>query len=467
MRMRNLGCLVLSLVLTGSIFLADVGWTNAAEPKSAEPKAADAKSAVPKPAVTSADDLVPQPEPDEAEDAWLIEPRELWGGGASCDDACRACLVGPPGRHWFRTDYLLWWTRGAHVVPLVTTGDQGVIGNEGTEILFGDERVNGQSRSNVRLSGGFWLDCCRTKAIEVDAFWLGNADTNFSYLSFGSPLLARPFYNIVAGGEAAELVSHPDYLAGKVDGRIGEDFFSGGVALRCNLCCYDPCCTCGSDCGSSCGSSRSSRRYRVDLIAGYRSHRLDDSLRVHEFLQTTDIIPDDPLIPVGTQFHIKDAFRSRNEFHGGELGVIAQFFRGCWSLDLLAKVGLGNNHQVVSIYGNTIITTPDGTSESYDAGILALDTNSDVYSRNEFAAIPQLGAEIGLQVTCNLRAHVGYNFIYWADVVRGPEQVDYAINPGYIPPVTPPVSGPERPAFDFNESDFWAHGLNAGLEWRF
>lgn len=80
--------------------------------------------------------------------------------------------------------------------------------------------------------------------------------------------------------------------------------------------------------------------------------------------------------------------------------------------------------------------------------------------------IPQLGAELGYQVNCNFRAFLGYNFLYWADVVRAAEQIDYTLNPNYIPPSTT-ATGPERPAFSFHESDFWAHGLNAGVEWRF
>jgi len=36
-----------------------------------------------------------------------------------------------------------------------------------------------------------------------------------------------------------------------------------------------------------------------------------------------------------------------------------------------------------------------------------------------------------------------------------------------IPPEAVPFSGPLRPAFSFVETDFWAYGLNAGIEARF
>ena len=45
--------------------------------------------------------------------------------------------------------------------------------------------------------------------------------------------------------------------------------------------------------------------------------------------------------------------------------------------------------------------------------------------------------------------------------------IDRNINLGYIPPVIEPVEGPEVPAFSFKDSDFWAQGLNLGLECHF
>ena len=209
-------------------------------------------------------------------------------------------------------------------------------------------------------------------------------------------------------------------------------------------------------------------RYRVDLIAGYRTYRLNDSLNIHEDLETFGPVPGKPYIGIPTRFVVDDVFRSRNEFNGGELGMIAQFYRGRWSLELLAKIGFGNNRQNVSISGHTAITDPAG----HDGGVRrrrlrAGGTNIGHYARNDFVVIPQLGVELGYQVNCHLRAYVGYNFLYWSNVVRAAEQIDMSINPTYIPGQEDPPSGEARPAFAFHDSDFWAQGLNAGLEWRF
>ncbi len=429
------------------------------------------------------------------------------------DCALRACPVGPSGQYWFRADYLLWWTRGVRVIPLVTTSDAddgGIIGNPTTEILFGDQWVGGDDRSGVRINFGHWFHCGRTAGIEFDFLTLGQEGTDFRYTSTdqGEPLYARPFYDVnpEVEHENAELVSSSDpstgpaWLRGTVSGRIDEYFHSAGANFRLNLCCHEPCGGCCGDaccleesCGGSCGESgyggswcseiaatraamycRGLRSmfgplgttcYRVDLIAGYRSYQLNDTLRVVEDLRT---IGPDPhgVIAIGTTVDLFDDFRTRNEFHGGELGLIAQVYQGRWSLELLAKAALGNNSQVVTIDGQTTFQAPGDEPATYDGGLLALDTNRGRYTHNEFVVIPQFEAEIGYQLTCRTRAYFGYSLIYWASVARAAEQVDYTVNSQYFPPVDEP-EGPARPRFVWHDSNFWAQGMNFGLEYRF
>lgn len=478
--MKSLGSIVFGIALA----IALGGPLQAATVKaSPEPNAKPAADA-------AASKLVPQ-----AENELSTNPEE-WIKNTDCDndDVCTACMVGPGGRFWFRADYLNWWTQGSRVVPLVTTSttltDEGIIGRPTTSVLFGGERIDSGDRPGAKLSGGFWFGCGRVLGAEFDLFSLGEGDTDFSYSSSatGSPLLARPFFSISRNPaqEVSELISYPGYLEGNIEGRIKENFQSGGAALRFNVCCQEACCAeiCDdADCGGGCGgepcragvlagnlramarSRFAPHRYRVDLLAGYRTYRLNDGLRVREDLEVLQDWPAKGLVE-GTTFGVEDVFRSQNEFHGGELGINTQFYHGRWSLDLLAKLGIGNNSQKVTISGSTDIDRPGDDPVHYDAGILALDTNTGRYTRNDFVLIPQFSAEIGYQLSCHLRAHVGYTFLFWPDVVRAAEQIDYTINETYIPPADDPI-GAQRPAFSFVDSDFWAQGLNAGLEWRF
>ncbi len=395
---------------------------------------------------------------------------------------------------WVRADYLLWWTRGSDIPPLVTTStdqaDNGILGQPTTEILFGGSRQNSVARSAPRITMGYWFDCRQRVGIQLDYFNLAQADNNYSNFSDGSTLLARPFYSVLTPGQAVELIAKEDLVEGRVRVESNDYFDSFGILGRWNICCRQACRApscgeeyCGQSCDDSCGSGCSdgrnsgSLRYflnrltrpvksvtcRVDFIAGYRSYNLDDNLSVIENLSTLGNFQG---APPGTTFDVHDSFRATNEFHGGELGFIATAYRGRWSCEMMVKMALGNNSQVVSINGSTDIDRPGDDPAHFEGGLLALETNIGRYHHNEFVVIPQLGIELGYCLSERVRAYCGYNFLYWAHVARAAEQIDTDVNTSFIPPVVAP-SGERVPAFSFQDSGFWAQGLNFGLECHF
>ncbi len=381
------------------------------------------------------------------------------------DDIC--CM--DPGRFWFRGDYLLLWTNGNRLPPLVTTspvGDPvGVIGEANTSILFGGERVNREGRSNFRSSMGYWIDACQSFGFEGDYFDSTRDTTSFSLLSPGEPVLARPFYDVFNDVQSSQVIAYPGLAVGSVSASASEFYESAGLRMRRNLMLRQAGCAMGdSACGEAvCVDYCTGRQFRLDLLAGYRYHRLVDHVAVREDIVLTDM--DLPAEVRGTMFNIHDEFRARNEFNGGELGLLAQFRRDRWSLELLAKMALGNNHQTVFVNGTTTITLPADGSTDYSGGMLALENNIGRFAQDSFVIIPQFGVELGYQVTCGLRAYLGYNLLYWANVSRAAEQIDLNIDPRNMPPIDP-LAGPE-PEFAFRSSDFWAQGLTAGFEIRY
>jgi hypothetical protein len=126
---------------------------------------------------------------------------------------------------------------------------------------------------------------------------------------------------------------------------------------------------------------------------------------------------------------------------------------------------MGNTHQTATIGGQTVVSTPGQPVQTYNAGFLALGTNSGTYERDVFTMIPQFGAEVGYQLGCNWRVYVGYNIIYWGDVWRAGEQVDLNVDPRNVPPVQ--SGGLPFPAFPGRSTSFWAQGINVGTEFRF
>ena len=97
---------------------------------------------------------------------------------------------------------------------------------------------------------------------------------------------------------------------------------------------------------------------------------------------------------------------------------------------------------------------------------MARQTNIDEYGDDDFAVVPEVGITLRYQLTCRLRATFGYSFIYWSDVARPGEQIDTRLNPNLFPPEQVPFSGALRPRFVFRDTDFWAQGLNFGVDYR-
>jgi len=78
---------------------------------------------------------------------------------------------------------------------------------------------------------------------------------------------------------------------------------------------------------------------------------------------------------------------------------------------------------------------------------------------------------LGYDLTPRLKATVGYTLLYWTNVARPGDQIDLNVDPRQFPPVNPlqppPPTATAQPAFALHTSDFWAQGLNVGLDYRF
>lgn len=360
-----------------------------------------------------------------------------------CQPACGPSVCGPAGRVWVRAEYLLWWTKGSSLPPLLTTSpvgtpvaDAGILGLPGTQVLFGDSDVNGGARSGGRITLGTWLNQEQTIGIEGNLFALQNKSTRYTINSSQNPIIARPFTD-PDGSPNSLLVAYPGVLDGSADiTSRSSDLYGAELNLRYNLCCS--CC------------------YRVDLLGGYRFLSLRDGLEINE----TEA-------PPGARIDLIDSFRTGNHFHGGQVGLMGEFRRGRVYVDVVGKVALGANAKTVDINGRTeLIGLP-----AVPVGFLASQTNIGRHSQTSFAVVPEVGLTLGYELTSSLRAFVGYTFIYWSDVVRAGKQVDLAVNLSQLPqfpPGTPgTLVGPARPAFSFHNEDFWMQGISFGLEFRF
>ncbi|MBX3412280.1 MAG: BBP7 family outer membrane beta-barrel protein [Pirellulales bacterium] len=354
---------------------------------------------------------------------------------------------------WAQADYLLWWTKGESVPALVTTSpaetprpQAGVLGQPGTETLYGGDRYLNDYRSGGRLDFGAWLNQRRSVGIGGGFFALEDATSSFSATSLGEPILARPFFNPNSGAQDSALVAYSstatgDIIAGTINANTSNSLINANAYMT--------------------GMLFRNNGVRFDLLGGYRFTRFDESVGITENLVITE---QGGLVPTGTTFNTLDTFDVTNTFNGGELGLLFETTTGRWSMDGAFKLGLGNMHETVNIWGSTIVTPPGGGSDSREGGLLALPSNIGYYSRNEFAVVPEAQINLSYHFTTWWRVQVGYTFIYWNNVVRAGHQIDTTVNTTQLDPVQ---VGPDRPAFSFVSGDLWAQGLNVGTELRY
>ena len=204
---------------------------------------------------------------------------------------------------------------------------------------------------------------------------------------------------------------------------------------------------------------------RIDFLAGWRYNRLDDSLLIQDSKTTLDPASG---LAVGTNLREFDLFKTQNQFNGAEIGLVSEMRRQRWTLELSLKFAVGNTNSRVTIDGQTTTTVPlPGGREvsTRPSGLLAQQSNMGVYESNELTVVPELGATIACQLTGHLRATVGYTVMYWADVARPGDQIDQNLNLTQL--TNGGLSGVAEPKFVRVGSNFWAQGMNLGLEYRF
>ncbi len=348
-----------------------------------------------------------------------------------------------------RSEYLLWWSNGNPLPPLVTTSpagtprqSAGVLGQPGTEIVYGGQTIDTLARSGGRITLTRWLEDSDVNGLEFVGIFVGDdyQSGTFDRQSPGSPILSRPFSNAISNQEDAELVAFPNVLAGRVRVNSYSEVYSGAMLLRHNL-----------------GQSEISR---IDFLGGYRYFKLRETLSIRENPESID---QGGVIPLGTTTDLVDRFATSNQFHGAEFGLSAQFFLEMVTVELLAKVAVGGAFRQAVISGDTTVTVPGNPPIMTAGGLLALPTNIGTYSESTFGVLPEFGLNTTVALTQNTSFIFGYSLIVLNDVLRTGSQIDRVVNTSQIG--GDPLVGPARPAFHFNHSNFVIQGLNFGLEY--
>lgn len=365
-------------------------------------------------------------------------------------------------RIWVSGEYLMWWLKKGGGPALVTRGSAtdplpGALGQPGTTVVVGNPWINDDFHNGGRFTIGTWLDCDRTLGIESSYFFLGRRTDSTSIGTngaAGTPAITRPFLDVTTGRESGELVALPNALAGTAtvtNTSFMQGFETNGVLNWIGDC-----------------------DLRVDLIGGFRYVDLQEGVGVGENITVLPGIanvlaggPRFPFLP-GNVITVADQISTRNQFYGGQVGAITEFRRGKFFADVVGKFGLGVTHESATLSGISTVTPTAGVATTLPGGLLVGTSNAGHFTRDRFSVLSETGLNVGYQVNCHLRAFVGYTLLYWTNVAQPGNQIDRGLNPARVPTSIAfnPNATPARPAFAFHDSEFWAQGLNFGLEYR-
>jgi len=387
----------------------------------------------------------------------------LSGGGLIPGTGKSDSTCGPDGRRtemvWLNAEFLLWWVQNSPLhTPLVTTGTSsgfGILGSSGTSVAYGGNDVDFGALAGVRFSGGFWFDRGSNLGLEGSGFFLQTGAEHFNAASspLGAPVLARPVINSQTGAETVELISAPNVASGNVAISTTNELYGWDVEFVTR--CFQV------DCA------------KLELLAGFRHLHLDESL---EILQNTMLLPGGiagfagSSVVVPGSVSIFDRFATVNNFYGPQLGARFEYGGDGLFINLLTKVALGDSHESVNRGGATASTpVGGGTTKVVPGGLLVLASNFGRIHHDQFAVVPELNLNVGYHITPLIRAYVGYTFLYWSDVARAGDQVSRIVNPALIPTSQTfgTGGGAPQPGATFEHTDFWAQGINFGLEFRY
>ena len=163
----------------------------------------------------------------------------------------------------------------------------------------------------------------------------------------------------------------------------------------------------------------------------------------------------------------KDRFSTHNRFFGGTLGLRGRYSSGRLSVDMGARVALGVSEEVQDVAGGYYSVNFAAPYDTGAEGVFAQPANEGRTSSSRFAVVPEVQLKIGYALTPRLRVTLGYDFLYYSNVLRPSEQIDRNVPKGQTFRQASPVISTVTPARKFETTDFFAHGFSLGMELRF
>ena len=363
----------------------------------------------------------------------------------SCETS--SCNTGACGTSlssgWLETESILWWGKGIQGIPLAVGGNSPQA--TPTNVLAGgiDQPTGTNMQVGMRLNTGIWLDDCQNFGLGGRVWGIFSDGTTNTFTNGGNST-AVPFFNTAFGAPALLNVN-------EAGANPGDGANTGTIQVRSDL-----------DLIASELYARSllakSGNSRVDLLTGYTFLRLDNELGLRT--QIIDGLNTD-IIQNGTVSTLQDNFSTKNQFHGGHIGLSQELKKGRFTFSALGKVAIGNMQQTTNVNGNFAITNTPNPANG-NRGLFAQSSNSVTLKRNQFTFLPEAGAKIKYQLG-RAEFGVGYTMLLLPSVAMAASQMDQNIDFNGAVNNLPILS----PAPKFTSEAFFLHGIDLGLTFQF
>jgi hypothetical protein len=393
------------------------------------------------------------------------------------------CAAAPDPRFYGGVDYMLWWVKGAPLsVPLVSTGPiatthHGLLGppaenGADSTVLYGAGHAPAQGGRNIqdfppfsggRLTAGLWLDNDQRFAIEGSGFLLERRGAGYQARSDsnGNPIMGIPVYNTVPYSIGTMTIfpgedSLPFSLPNDVNrARQAQGVIIGGIKISNHLQLW------GADATGVVNLVRTPSWQFAGLL-GFRYLNLSET-----FNSTSDIEGVSGFYANQTGV-VSDTFQTRNQFYGGILGLRGRYASERFAIDLTVRAALGASHEVQNVWGGfNSMNFPNPGPNSGPEGVFAQPANEGRRWANKFSAVPEAQFKFSYALTSWMQITAGYDFLYYTNVIRPGDQINREIPKGQTFNQADPVVSATSPTILFKTTDFFAHGVNLGLNFRY
>ncbi|MEO6327123.1 MAG: BBP7 family outer membrane beta-barrel protein [Thermoanaerobaculia bacterium] len=338
-----------------------------------------------------------------------------------------------------------WFKESAATIPLVTDG---FLGQAGTHVLLGGDRLDTRTRAGLRLTASFaWSS---RWSVEASAFFVPSRSTRRSVASSGTSGSTDLFISYLDARTGTEEISELSFSP-QFAGTAREEQTSRLFGADLNV-----------------AHSLRAGRWRLEGLVGARV------LSLHETFAFTTSSPNLPPEPLDV-WETRDEFTTSNRFVGLQAGARARRAWGSFAVSGSAKVALGVMTQSVRIEGALITNDFDnyGATQTFSGGYFAVTGNAGQHSRRVFTVVPELGLDLGYELSPSMSISLGYGLLAATDVVRPGRQIDRRIDPtqslvyGGEPQPGPAAPPSVRSSFEFQGESFFAQNLHLGLTVRF